>query len=72
MKCSTEDKDEIEYLICQSVKSVKDWKAHLLRSINQDEPKHDISNQIDENTLLLASDWAMKYLPRKYRESQRD
>ena len=72
VKCPTEDKDEIEYLICQSIKSIKDWKAHLLRSINQDEAKHDILNQLDENALLLVSDWAMKYLPRKYRESQRD
>ena len=72
VKCSTEDKDELEYLICQSVKSIKDWKAHLPRSINQDEAKHDILNQIDENGLLLVSDWAMKYLLRKYRESQRD
>ena len=69
VKCPTEDKDEIEYLICQSIKSIKDWKAHLLRSINQDEAKHDILNQLDENALLLVSDWAMKYLPRKYRES---
>ena len=55
VKCPTEDKDEIEYLICQSIKSIKDWKAHLLRSINQDEAKHDILNQLDDNALLLVS-----------------
>ena len=46
VKCSTEDKDEL-YLMGQSVQSIKDWKAHLLRCINQDEARHDILNQID-------------------------
>ena len=54
VKCPTEDKDEIEYLI--SVSRLKDWKAHLLRSNNQDEVKHDILNQLDENALPLVSD----------------
>ena len=41
------------------------WKAHLLRSVNQKEARLD-------NTFVLVQDWAMKFLTRKFRESQTD
>lgn len=56
----------------QSVKNVENWKAHLLRSINQDLAKHDILEGIDDQSVLLVSDRVMRYIPKKYRESQRD
>ena len=70
--CSVEEREEIEYIMEQSVKNIENWKAHLLRSINQDLAKHDILDDIDDQSVLLVSDWVMKYIPRKYRESQRD
>ena len=44
----------------------------MLRSINQDEARLDAINTLDAHSVLLVIDWAMKYLPRKYRESQTD
>ena len=32
----------------------------------------EILEKLDESSVLLVQDWAMKYLPRKYRESQTD
>ncbi|XP_072025035.1 uncharacterized protein [Amphiura filiformis] len=32
----------------------------------------DILNVLDEKSLLITQDWAMKFFPRKYRESQSD
>ena len=47
-------------------------KAHILRSINQDSSRIDILEILDESSVLVVQDWAMTYLPRKYRESQTD
>ena len=44
----------------------------MLRSINQDEARLDVLKNLDTHSVLLVLDWAMKYLPRKYNESQSD
>ena len=69
---SDEEKDEMKYTISQSKKNIQAWKAHTLRSINQDEARIDILNNMERNSVLITLDWAMKFLPRKYRESQSD
>ena len=48
------------------------WKSRLLRSVNQDSARVEILEKLDESSILLVQGWAMKYLPRKYRESQTD
>ena len=48
------------------------WKAHILRSINQDQAKQDLLKEKDPNTALIVMDWAMKFLQLKYREKQSD
>ena len=48
------------------------WKAHILRSIHQDQAKQDLLKQKDLNTALLVMDWAMKFLQLKYQEKQSD
>ena len=44
------------------------WKAHLLRSVNQEEAKQNALIPLDEETCLIIMDLAMKYLPQHYRE----
>ena len=46
--------------------------THLLRNVNQDEARTDALDMLDETSVLLVQGWAMKFLPRKYRESQTD
>ena len=45
--------------------------CHLLHSVNQDGARVQLLQAIDEWSSIVQ-DWAMKYLPRKYRESQTD
>jgi hypothetical protein len=46
--------------------------VHQLRSVNQDQAKFDVLDILNRDSALLVMDWAMKYLPRKFRESQCD
>lgn len=70
--CSNDTKDELNLVIVQSKQNINAWKSHLLRSGNQDECRLDILKQLNETSVLIVLDWAMKYLPRKFRESQTD
>ncbi len=47
-------------------------KAHLLRNIKQDEAHTMTGDSLDEKSVLLVQHWAMKFLRRRYRESQTD
>ena len=70
--CRTEQKEEMEYIITSCKTSIQAWKAHLLRHVNQDIATLEVLERLDENSVPLVSDWAMIYIPRKFRESQRD
>ena len=48
------------------------WKAHILRSLNQDAARINILESLEESSVLVVQDWAIKYLPRKYWESWTD
>ena len=67
--CTTEQKEEMGYIITSCKTSIEAWK---LRDVNQDIARQEVLESLDENSVLLVSDWAMKYIPRKFRESQRD
>ena len=59
-------------MIVQSKQYLNAWKSHFLRSANQDECRLDILKELDESSVLIGLDWAMKYLRRKFRVSQTD
>lgn len=69
---SEEELDELTFSTEQAKHSIVTWKAHLLRSVNQDNARVNAVDNLTEESVMLEQDWAMKYLPRKYRESQRD
>ena len=46
------------------------WKAHIVRSINQQEVKQDALTSEDPQSAILIMDWAMKFLQIKFREKQ--
>ena len=62
----------MEYETSQSMQSIQAWKAHLLRAVNQDAARHEILENLDAQSVFIVMDWAMKFLPRKFRESQSD
>lgn len=69
---SVDDHDEAVYLTESAITAIKNWKCHILRSANQDQARTDVLDLLDEKSVLIVNDWAMKFLPRKYRESQTD
>lgn len=72
VECTTDTKEDLGFVTSQSKQYINSWKSHLLHSTNQDESRLDIIDELDETSALLVLDWAMKYLPRKFRESQSD
>ena len=67
-----DEKEEMKFIVTQAKKNIEAWKAHLLRSINQDQARLDILDKLDDTSVLVILDWAMKFIPRRYRESQAD
>ena len=64
--------EELAFMVKQAKANILAWKAHILRSINQDAARVDVLESLDESSVFVVQDWAMKCLPRKYRESQSD
>ena len=54
------------------MKNIMAWKGHLLRDINQDKARLNLLRDLDSDSVLVVLDRAIKFLPRKYRESQSD
>jgi len=46
------------------------WKDHILRTVHQDFAKNTILEKLKPNQVLIIIDWAMKFLPVSYRETQ--
>lgn len=69
---SDEERDNLTYLFQQAVKAINAWKAHQLRTTQQDKARTELLDVLDETTILVTIDWAMKFLPEKYRETQAD
>lgn len=65
-----EQKEELVYDAEKAIENVKEWKSHIVRAINQEKAKRYILDHLAENQVLVIMDWAMKWLPRKYRETQ--
>ena len=71
---SNEQRDNLMYDFMQARTDILQWKAHILRSINQEAAKQDQLGMITNNAsyTLIVMDWAMKFLQLKYREKQSD
>ena len=67
-----EQKARLKFEFSQCRTSIKAWKAHLLRTTNQEEAKQEVLNNLDEKSCLVIMDWAMKFLPIQYREKMED
>ena len=48
------------------------WKAHQLRNKRQDMARIAVIDHLETSSVMITQDWAMKFLPQKYRESQTD
>jgi uncharacterized protein YggL (DUF469 family) len=69
---SKEQQEDIVYDFEQAVKAIKQWKAHVMRTTNQERAKQDVLAKLDSSSRLVVMDWAMKFLQLRYREKQSD
>ena len=69
---SEEEKDDPLYMTQQAVEAIEAWKAHQLRSVQQDKCRTNVLAFLAETSVFVTQDWVRKYLPRKFRESQSD
>ena len=49
-----------------------EWKYHLIRNQTQDQIKYEILNNLKEDEIYVHMDWAMKFMPQKFREKQEE
>ena len=71
-KLPDDERNDVIFTCQQSIAAIEAWKQHQLRSIQQDKARTDILAKLDENSVLITQDWAIKFLPQKYRETQTD
>ena len=64
--------DELKYDTNSAGTHIARWKAHILRACQQDQAKHEILKQMPDSGGMLFLDFAMKFLPRIYHETQQD
>ena len=69
---SNEQQDDLLYDVKKASDAIYEWKAHLMRSVNQECAKQDILAKLDQSSCFLIIDWAMKFLQLRYREKQSD
>ena len=65
-----DEKEELEHDISNAIDKIERWKAHILRAVHQDVAKDDILTNMTPEQALIIMDWAVKFLPLKYRETQ--
>ena len=63
-------KKDLEFDIKKSSDRVLQWKAHVLRAINQERAKSKILDNLEKHQYLIVVGWAMKWLLKRFRETQ--
>ena len=69
----SDDDHELEQVIHDidtAVDKVKAWKAHIIRTMNQETAKTVVLGNLGLTQIMLVIDWAMKFIPSCYRESK--
>ena len=65
---ASDDICDLRFLLDDSKDKIEQWKAHILRSVNQEEGKKEVLDKLKSTEALLVDDWAMKFLPLHFRE----
>ena len=67
-----EQQSQVTFDVTHAVEAIANWKAHVLRSVNQEQAKEETLGALNDQSVLVTMDWAMKYLPQRYREQMSD
>ena len=63
-------KKDLKFNIEQSSDRLLQWKAHVPKAINQERAKSEILDNLEKHQCLIVMDWAMKWLPERFCETQ--
>ena len=67
-----QNRDDLMHDFLQAKDAIFAWKAHILRSENQEKAKQVALKDLNEKSVLIVMDWAMKFVQLRYREKQSD
>ena len=67
-----EQRSQATFDVTHAVEAIANWKAHMLRTVNQEQAKEETLGALNDQSVLVIMDWAMKYLPQRYREQMSD
>ena len=67
---SKDHQEDILYDFVKAKQSILDWKAHILRSCNQEKAKQDRLQNLTTSEAIVVMDWPMKFQQMKFREKQ--
>ena len=65
---ASDDICDLHFLLDDSKDKIEQWKAHILRSVNQEEGTKEVLDKLEPTEALLVDDWAMTFLPLHFRE----
>ena len=63
-----EQQSQVTFDVTRAVEAIANWKAHTLRTVNQERAKEETLVALNDQSVLVIMDWAMKCLPQRYRE----
>lgn len=69
---SEELKEEFNKDLDDSIIKIENWGAHIVRTINQDSWRLERLGSLLQGQGIIIMDWAMKFLPQRFREKQTD
>ena len=65
-----EKKEDLKHDHDEAREAIFQWKAHIIRTKNQERAKENLLTSLQKNASLIVTDWAMKFIQLKYREKQ--
>jgi len=58
-----EDRDDLMCTLQQAYQAIESWKAHQLRSIQQDKARTSLPENLETSSIFITQDWAMHEVP---------
>ena len=58
---SKDHQEDMLYDFVRAKQSILNWKAHILRSCNQNKAKEDLLQNLSTSEAIIVMDWAMKF-----------
>ena len=62
-------RDDLLHDFLEAELNIRKWKAHILRSVNQESAKQNVLEVLDDTSVLIVMDWAMKFVQIEFREN---